>query len=216
MFKRTNKIFCISFQRTGTTSVGGFFRDHGFKVAGYEYARSMKWSEQRFTGNIEAIFKSEEFKNHRVFEDNPWWELDFYKILYHRFPNSKFILFTRDPDKWFDSMISHSEGKTLGNTFRHSKLYRREIEYFNLYPNRDNYKNIKVIDNLLDLNELHRTHYQEIYTVRNREIIEFFSFFDRSRLIHLELEDTYKWQKLGEFFGIKVKENYTLHLNKSK
>src|SRR5690554_120318 len=102
-----NKIFCISTQRNGTTSVGEFFKDHGFKVAGYNYERSMIWSEFRFCGNYEAIFKNEGFKKFQVFEDNPWWENDFYKFLFYRFPNSKFILFTRNPDKWFDSMMNH-------------------------------------------------------------------------------------------------------------
>jgi len=164
------KIFCISFQRTGTTSVGQFFKDHDFQVAGYHKTRTAKWAELKFIGNYEAIFKSDEFKKHQVFEDSPWWEDDFYKFLFHKFPESRFILFTRDPDKWFDSMVSHSKGKTLGNTFRHSKNYRRQKEYYENFPELQHYKNIKLIDNLLEINEEHRDHYKEIYDIRNNEI----------------------------------------------
>lgn len=210
-----SKIFCLSMQRTGTTSVGQFFKDRGFKVAGYNYERSMKWSELRFIGNYEAIFKTNGFNDFQVFEDNPWWENDFYKFLFHRFPNSKFILFKRNSDRWFDSMMSHSNGMTLGNTFRHSKLYNRELEYYENYPNKDNYKNIKTIDNLLELNEQHREHYKRVYELRNKEVLDFFNFFDKSRLIYLELEDPMKWMKLGAFFNIEVEENYESHKNKS-
>ncbi|WP_048331149.1 sulfotransferase [Bizionia psychrotolerans] len=201
LFKtKKSKIFCISFQRTGTTSVGGFFKDHGFKVAGYNYKRSMKWSEFKFLGDYEAIFRTEEFQEFQVYEDNPWWETDFYKYLFHRFPDSKFILFERNSDKWFDSMMSHSNGKTLGNAFRHSKLYNRGLEFYERFPNRDNYRNYKVIDNLLELKEEHRKHYTDIYDLRNKEILEFFEYTDRTRLVYLKLEDPLKWIKLGAFF----------------
>ena len=115
------KIFCISFQRTGTTSVGNFFKEHGFNVQGYKKEISRKWSFLYYQGDYEAIFEDIDFKKNQVFEDNPWWLGDFYKYLYHRFPRAKFLLLTRDPDKWFDSMLNHSKRKTLGNTFLHSK-----------------------------------------------------------------------------------------------
>lgn len=213
--KSKPKIFCISFQRTGTTSVGRFFKDHGYKVAGYDKNRSATWSYLKFIGDYEKIFNSKAFKSYQVFEDNPWWEGDFYRVLYHRFPNSKFILFTRNSDKWFDSMVSHSKGKTLGNTFLHVKNYRREEEFYRLYPELNHYSNILQIDNLLDLNESNRGHYKAIYELRNKEVIDFFSFFDSDRIIHLELEDPDKWKKLAGYFSIKLSSNYNVHLNKS-
>ena len=211
-----NKIFCISMQRTGTTSVGQFFRDNGYKVAGYHRERSGEWSYKRFIGDFEGIFKSKAFKNHQVFEDNPWWSPDFYKFLLHRFPNAKFILLTRDPDKWFDSMINHSNGKTLGNTFRHSKIYRREKEFYNMFPDEDYYKTITHIDNRMDLNETHREHYKAIYKIRNKEIVEFFNNLKPEALFTGTLEDDLKWEKLASFFNIKIPHGYKVHANKSK
>ncbi|WP_339611568.1 sulfotransferase [uncultured Planktosalinus sp.] len=213
--KQQPKIFCISIQRTGTTSVGQFFKDHNYKVAGYERKRSTEWSRMWFIGNFEAIFKSKDFKNHQVFEDNPWWSPGFYKVLFHRFPNAKFILFTRDPDKWFDSMVSHSNGKTLGNTYRHSRIYRRETEFDKLYPFSHDF-NSKKIDNLLELNESHREHYKAIYETWNRDAKLFFEQFGSERIIKLELEDPLKWQKLGTFFNLDVKDGFEVHANKSK
>lgn len=217
LFKsKSNKIFCISFQRTGTTSVGHFFKDFGYKVAGYDKERSTKWSARRFIGDYDSIFNSKDFKSHQVFEDNPWFEEDFYKILYHKFPKAKFILITRDADKWFDSMLSHSKGKTLGNTFRHSKLYGREEEFYRAFPDLDYYKKMETIDNLLDLDETHRQHYKSIYKIKNKEIIQFFNSYSPNSLFLCQLEDSQKWQKLGAFFNIEVPSNYAVHVNKSK
>lgn len=214
LFKK-KKIFCISYQRTGTTSVGQFFEDFGYKVARYDNKRSTEWSALRFKGDYEHIFNSKSFKQNQVFEDNPWWELDFYKVLFQRFPNSKFILLTRNPDKWFDSMMNHSNGKTLGNTFMHSRLYGREEEFYDKFPKMNYYATLDSIDNLLELNENHREKYTSIYNLRNKEVLDFFNAFSQNSLFTCSLEDRAKWSKLGRFFDIKVPEDYEVHMNKS-
>lgn len=214
--KRENKIFCISMQRTGTTSVGDFFEYFGFKRAGWSVTLKNNWGRLSFDGDYEAIFNSKEFKNNQVFEDGPWSIGHFYKVLHHRFPNAKFILFTRDEDKWFDSMKNHSKGKTLGNTFRHCNYYFRETEYYNFISENHNYLNDK-IDNLLEINEKFRDHYKQIYINRNRQVVDFFNSRKniKNNFIHLKLEDHQKWNKLGEFFDINVPENFIMHSNKS-
>ena len=56
LFKpKRNKIFCASFQRTKTTSVGHFFKDCGFKVACYNKERIAEWSTIKFI----SVFKLE-------------------------------------------------------------------------------------------------------------------------------------------------------------
>lgn len=209
------KIFVISFQRTGTTSTGKFFKDHNFRVANYAVSRKRDWTLNWFKGDFNRIFNSLDFISNQVFEDDPWWCGDFYKILFHRFPNSKFVLLDRDADKWFDSMVSHSSGKTLGNTYRHSKLYRREEDFYKLNIYSNEFYSRKV-DNLLELNESHRKHYKKVYLLRIREILEFFDQFGKDRLIYVRLEDQNKWKKIGDYFGINVKEGYNVHANKSK
>ncbi|MES2619995.1 MAG: sulfotransferase [Bacteroidota bacterium] len=208
------KIFCISFQRTGTTSVGKFFIHQGYPVATWAVSLNNGWSKSWFDGNYEKIFSSPDFKNHIVFEDVPWGGLDFYKVLFHRFPDSKFILFTRDSDKWFDSMKSHSGGRTLGNTYIHSRIYNRETEFDNKFGDRYSYSE-DVLDKLLELNESHREHYKKIYRARNKDVLRFFNSHDNSRIIHCELEDENKWKKMGAFFHIEIPEKYEVHENAS-
>src|SRR4051812_25436491 len=98
-------------QRSGTTSVGEFFMHFGYKVATWGVGGRNKWDYLWYIGDYERIFNSEDFKSHEVFEDAPWWLPGFYKILYHCFPDSKFVLLTRESQSWFESMKKHSGGK---------------------------------------------------------------------------------------------------------
>lgn len=208
------RVFCISFQRTGTTSVGRFFADHGFKVATWQVSFANAWSLAWFEGDHERIFASTDFQAHQVFEDDPWWLSDFYKVLFHRFPDSRFVLLERDADQWFDSMVSHSKGRTLGNTHRHAYLYDRTDEYAQLGGSPGAYSN--TIDNLLPLEEAHRAQYKRIYLNRLREVRLFFERFGPERLFQGRLEEVDLWQRMGESFGITVKDGYVAHANASK
>lgn len=214
-FKNTSKIFCISLQRTGTKSTGRFFNDHGYSVATYYVSRQNSWTVSYFEGNYEEIFRSKDFRSSQVFEDDPWWLSDFYRVLYHRFPKSKFILLERDANKWFDSMVSHSSGRTLGNTHIHCTQYQRLVEFHKMgLANANPY--IGVIDNALPLGEEQREHYTNFYKVRNEEVKIFFQHHDSRRLFHAHLEDEELWQNMGRFFEIAVEPGYEVHLNKTK
>lgn len=215
LFKNKPKVFCISLQRTGTTSTGQFFKDHGYPVATYGVSLANAWTIQYWRGDYESVFRSYDFMTSLVFEDDPWWLNDFYKVLYHRFPNSKFILLERDADRWFDSMVSHSKGKTLGNTHLHCAQYHRLKEFHETVKGHENiYTN--VIDNALPLGEAQREHYTNFYSIRNKEVKLFFQHHDVNRLFNADLDDGNLWQKMGQFFHIDVQAGYNVHLNKSK
>lgn len=214
MFKKAspNKIFCVSFQRNGTTSTGNFFSDHGFKTAGYPVSKMNHWTLEWFKGNYEAIFNSKDFKRNSVFEDDPWWCGDFYKYLFNRFPDSKFILIERNPNNWFDSMLKHSSGKSIGNTFLHASLYNRLLDLDssmmeNAYTN--------VVDRKLLINPDLKEEYQKIYLSHNLAVKCFFETQDPTRLFIGKLEDKDLWIKMGEYFGINVQSDYKSHENAS-
>lgn len=216
--ERSPNVFCISMQKTGTTSVGRFLQDVGFCTAGWDVCERNEWGEAWYDGDHESIFASADFRRANAFEDAPWWYPDFYKILYHRFPHSKFILFERDPDSWFESMLRHSGGDVIGRSRIHCKIYRRELEYFKLIDRKDvnqekedkrySNKKMKILE--------HEEHYKNIYKTHNTEVKDFFLRHDRSALHVGRLEDPDKWLKLGDFLGVQVPDNYTAHLNRSK
>jgi hypothetical protein len=209
-----HKVFCVSMQRNGTTSVGKFFRDFGFRWAGWPADRDNGWSDAWYRGDFERIFLSPDFQQANAFEDSPWWLPDFYKVLFHRFPGSKFILMTRDPDAWFRSMLAHSDGNAIGDNRAHSKVYRREPEFFESLK-------LGLIDDLPDDSGRmmtmigHAEHYKNVYRLHNTEVVDFFSRFAPLDLYHGDLEDPLKWQRLGAFLGVEVPETYQCLLNAS-
>jgi hypothetical protein len=214
---KAERIFCLSMQRTGTTSVGRFFRDFGFRWAGWPADQQNNWSGSWYEGDFEKIFSSPRFRSANAFEDSPWFLPDFYKVLFSRFTNSKFILFTRDPDEWFQSMLNHSKGYVIGRTRIHCKVYRRELEYFDLLHSNaidgeeesqpSSVKTMKIIG--------HAKHYKDIYRLHNIEVQDFFHRRSPNSLHIGRLEDPDKWKKLGKFLGVEVPENYESHENAS-
>jgi len=208
------KVFCLSMQRNGTTSVGKFLRDFGYRWAGWPADRDNGWSEAWYRGDFEAIFGSPAFQQANGFEDSPWWLPDFYKILFHRFPGSKFILFTRDPNTWFRSMVAHSGGNVIGSNRAHCKVYRRELEFFAMLES-------GLIDDLPDdsgrlMSITGRSeHYKDVYRLHNTEVVDFFSRFAPQDLHQGSLEDPLKWQRLGAFLGVEVPADYQCRLNVS-
>lgn len=204
--KSTEKIFCISMQRTGTTSVGEFFKHFGYSVSDWFDGEDNQWSEKWLEGNFEAIFNSRNFKNKTVFEDSPFWFPEFYKVLYHRFPDAKFILFIRNTDDWFRSLLHFAKGKIWDDFKLHCKLYRREKYY---------YQKVDANNTEEEYFLEHAKHYKEYYETRNREVIDFFNANNPSRLIICDLNDTEKWQKAGKFFGIEVPNDFEIHAHKS-
>jgi hypothetical protein len=212
---RDAKIFCISFQRNGTKSTGQFFRDHGYSVARARKGRELGWTLEYFKGNYQAILRSSYFKSNQVFEDDPWWIGEFYKILFHEFPDSKFVLFDRDPDKWFNSMMKHSNGRSLGNTHRHSIVYDRLTDFYCL-PDADERTYTMSLDNMLPLTDENREKYIHVYTDRNREVKNFFKKFGEERIFISTLENSSLWTDLGSFLGIDVAVDYSAHENKTK
>ena len=218
LYGNADKVFCISMQRTGTTSVGRFFRDLGFKWAGWPADEKNDWSGSWFDGDYEAIFSSSDFRRSNAFEDSPWFLPGFYKILFNRFPKAKFILLTRDPDAWFQSMVNHSGGDVIGRSRIHCKVYRRELEYFELLhagkidERTENQLHAERMMKLAGLAE----HYKDVYRLHNIEVQDFFRRRAPASLHVGALEDPHKWQKLGRFLGAEVPESYESHENASE
>lgn len=211
-------IFCISMQRTGTTSVGKFLRDFGYSWMGWPADQRNGWSELWLDGNYEKIFSSLDFCIANAFEDSPWFLPDFYKILYHRYPKSKFILLTRNSDDWFKSMVSHSRGNVIGKSRIHAKIYRREIEYFDLLRSGmvdDKTENTFGTEKAMKLAGFDER-YKEIYRLHLIEAQDFFARHSPESLFVGELSDPGKWQKLGKFLNIDVPADYESHENSSK
>ncbi|MEP3709437.1 sulfotransferase, partial [Tateyamaria sp.] len=98
-----SKIFCLGFQKTGTTSMAVFFETMGLRVAGYNNFRDMEKGEISDAAVLKHAI--EIMKYHDCAQDTPWFLL--YKELDQAFPGSKFIHVVRDTDSWIKSATNH-------------------------------------------------------------------------------------------------------------
>lgn len=89
------KIFCIGFQKTGTTSLG-----HALEILGYRVCGPIGVTDPRI--EVKAMdWALEKIPHYDAFQDNPWPML--YQELDRLYPGSKFILTSRHPRSWIKS-----------------------------------------------------------------------------------------------------------------
>lgn len=93
------KVFCVGFQKTGTTSLQYALSLLGYRVAGVFSVRDLDGPEQMRDRALDLA------KQFDAFGDNPWAVL--FRDLDAAYPGSKFILTTRDPDQWYASACRH-------------------------------------------------------------------------------------------------------------
>ena len=93
------KIFGLGLHRTGTSSLGACFHkmrySQGHQLDAYQCALEIH------DGKYGNVWKH--VNTYQAFQDSPWSHPGLYEKLDVLFPGSKFILTTRDVDKWMDS-----------------------------------------------------------------------------------------------------------------
>lgn len=104
------KVFGVGFQKTGTSSL-----DAAFRILGYDTDRGVfinvadktqsLWIAPPLTSDnvLAAVLPIAERR--QAFSDNPWPLL--FREMDARFPGSKFVLTTRQPEDWIGSMVRH-------------------------------------------------------------------------------------------------------------
>ena len=95
----SEKIFCVGFHKTGTTSLENALEILGYKVISYDETVL----EYVYKNDIDSIIKS--ISRADAFSDSPWFI--FYKELYEAFPDAKFIFTARPNEKWIKSIVNH-------------------------------------------------------------------------------------------------------------
>jgi hypothetical protein len=134
------KVFCVGFQKTGTTSMRSALEVLGYRVAGHF---GVDDPEIRHNALPQALKLAGKYG---AFQDNPWPVL--FRELDAHFPGSRFVLTVRDPQRWMASVVSHfgdlstpmrewiyeGHGAPRGNEAAYLKRYERhnrEVrEYF--------------------------------------------------------------------------------------
>ena len=197
--RRPTRLFCISMQRSGTTSVGDWLEAHGLVRAGYPTSSRLGWTRLWLEGQHDAIFRSPEFERAEILEDDPWWCPDSYRVLAERFPESSFILLTRDVDNWFESLCHHSGGRNPGSSDVHARIYDREVDLRSVLEGGEGLDPAQ--PGLLSLIG-HDAHYKSIYRRHEEAARAFFSGMP-GRLFTGRLELPQTFIDLCDFAGVK-------------
>lgn len=109
--KTYNKIFCIGYNKTGTTTLELVLRLYGLSLPS-QFEQEIRLSTPTFARNYEPLRQF--VSSYDAFQDMPFSQGETYVAADALFPNSKFVLSVRDPDEWFASMCRF-DAKLYGN-----------------------------------------------------------------------------------------------------
>lgn len=201
------KIFCIGFNKTGTTSLSALLSKNGISVAPQIPFESNL--ESYFCGNYSTFISmiKNDYKDIAFFQDVPFSLPHLYKTLDAEFPDSKFILTVRgNEDEWYNSLIRFYK-KTFSdfaNPERIASYVYRGILFKILTqawgaPNNDPYNE----------KELKASYLNHI-----KETQEYFN--GTNRFIRINLSDHGVVERLEKFLDYRFIDQKVPHLNKSK
>ncbi|OYT28020.1 hypothetical protein B6U98_05755 [Thermoplasmatales archaeon ex4572_165] len=125
--KSNNKVFCVGFWKTGTTSIY-----KAFNILGYRAGRLIHEGKEPKKGWIHYIKKC----NYDAFTDDPMSFI--YKDLDKTFPDSKFILTERNTQSFVKSYINYFKGTEFEKTAdeidevieKYESYYKEVKDYF--------------------------------------------------------------------------------------
>jgi sulfotransferase family protein len=181
-----SKVFGIGWAKTGTTTLGHCFRTLGFN----HQSQDLSLVDGIQKGDLSRIMALAQQKE--TFEDWPWIIL--YKELDEAFPNSRFVLTVREPEKWVRSYTNMLANK---GTASESTNRTRQILYGLPFPG--------VTE--AQLIERCQRHNQEVQLY----------FRDRPEdLLIVDWERGDGWKELCDFLGREIPSEPFPHANKGK
>ncbi|WP_299106678.1 sulfotransferase [uncultured Winogradskyella sp.] len=129
------KIFCIGYNKTGTTTLGKSLKMLGYKHSSFDRKIYRKYYlKSKYNKIIDYTSKFESF------DDLPWLKEDMIPVLDKAFPGSKFIYLTREEHAWKKSFYKWTY-KTKGaypDVEEGWEAYKKHeafvLDYFKAHP----------------------------------------------------------------------------------
>lgn len=182
----TKKVFCIGFQKTGTSSVGIALEQLGYRVAGYYPFRDLAaQSEVTYEDLLKrAVAVAQDVDGA---QDMPWPIL--YADLDRIFPSSKFIHVVRDRASWI---------KSVKDDFANSTNAIRQLVYEVPYP------------------QLDPDAYLARYDRHNRDVVEHFANRSSDFISLDLSKGEVGWERICNFLGHPVPNRSWPHANTKK
>lgn len=104
------KVFCVGYNKTGTTTIEAVLRNLGYRMPGQARQEALV-VEETFRGNFVPLRTL--CSSYDAFQDMPFSQGVIYAIVDSMFPGSKFILTVRDSNEWFESLVRFQLGGIL-------------------------------------------------------------------------------------------------------
>jgi hypothetical protein len=214
-----NKIFCVGANKTGTTTLEFVLRLYGYQLPNQQ-EQEIRLTKRCFACDYsELVSFASRFD---AFQDNPFSRHEIYAVADALFPNSKFILSERDPDSWFDSLVSFHKQQFGLDSFHQLTEADIRTKFDYLYDGYL-YENFKYVlteydgatptirwDLLYD-----RDSYIKNYVSRNQRIKQYFQNCPQ-RLLIIDVTQEETTRKICDFLNIPAKFAVRMpQLNKS-
>ena len=203
--KNFNKLFCIGYNKTGTTTLATVLRFLGYRLP-KQQEQEVRLTKQCFDTNYSEFVSF--VSSYDAFQDMPFSQGLTYVVADSLFPNSKFILSERDPEHWFNSLTSFHR-KLFGmddlSQLRESDIKER-FKY--LYPGyvHENKRRLLTTfdgeDSFTDWNKLYdKDYYIAVYEERNQHIKKYFMNAPEKLLI-VDITKKETTAKICRFLGL--------------
>lgn len=192
-------VFCIGMNKTGTTSLGTFLENEGFRVLKQNKGELLL--SDYINNDFDKIIKLCRKSDADVFQDVPFSLPKTYKYLSKAFPESKFILTIRNsPQEWYNSILKfHSEFFNKGEKPTEESLKNSDYVYKGWIWD---LMNTVFFDNNPDL------YNEDLFISKYNDYIEdiknFFKGKDEKRLIIINLSEPNGIKKLCNFLNIET------------
>lgn len=203
--KNFNKIFCIGFNKTGTTTLETLLRLYGYKLPN-QHEQEIRLTKSCSYTDYEELKTFCSFYD--AFQDMPFSQGLTYVAADALFPNSKFILTERNPEAWFKSMCNFHK-KTFNledvNTLTENDILEK-FQY--LYPGYAHSNKRRLLSDFKGDSAIVRwdklydyEYYTHRYLARNEEIKRYFlDASEKLLVIDITLEKDTK--KICNFLNI--------------
>lgn len=202
-----NKVFCLGFSKTGTTSMEQVFKILGYKVCeGY-------WNNNH-TFYLLSLFINKDYNEllrmtnyWDAFADGPWGGTDLYVQLIEKYPNAKYILTEREPESWyksFEKLITMFDLnlETALKSYHENGMYGSGYYFETLF-------NIKILAG-------NKQKIIDTYLLYNKKVKEFFEDKKKELLIIDLLKENNRWEQICSFLNCDIPTVPFPHANKAE
>lgn len=124
MPKSLKRVIQIGFNKTGTSSLGKFFAQNGYKTIGSRKADqiwcNLQESKPAFDGLTFDLAQDLENHSKGIYISN------YFKDIYESYPDYLYILTTRSCEKWIKSRLRHHGGRYVRRAMKHTGIHDLE------------------------------------------------------------------------------------------